>query len=74
MLTLGIYTACIQIGLGYPFDVIKTNIQIYPTQRYHQIIKTIYSKNGIKGFYRGWYFPFMFSIGSNSLFFGGYHY
>jgi hypothetical protein len=72
MLLIGIYTGIVQTIIGYPFDTIKTNIQIKQNKKCHKIIKYIYLKNGVKGFYKGWQYPFFTSVFCNSIFFGGY--
>ena len=57
------YTACIasviQIGIGYPLELIKTQRQLYSQQSYPHIISKVYHGYGIRGFYHGAWTPFL---------------
>ena len=44
-------SACFAEILSIPIDVLKTNKQVYPYSSY-EIIKHIYKKSGIRGFYK----------------------
>lgn len=57
--------------LGYPLDSIKTNMQT-SQQPFAQVIRSIYSKEGVVGFYRGIGSPLVSLIFLNTLNFSSY--
>jgi len=73
-LVIGVSTGLVQLCIGHPFDTIKTNVQIEQNKSSIFIIKKIFNQRGVRGFYKGWQYPFYSSIFLNSIFFGGYDY
>lgn len=71
-LVIGLSTGLVQLCIGHPFDTIKTNVQIEQNKSYLLIINKIFKQQGIRGFYKGWQYPFYTSIFLNSIFFNGY--
>ena len=53
----GILSGITSVSMNYPFETIKSNIQINPSYNFRETIKNIYKKNGINGFFRGYPLP-----------------
>jgi len=71
---IGIYCSCINIGVGYPFELLKTRSQIiHPYHLFHDI-SFIYKKYHIKGFYNGSKIPFLLNVLTNDFQFHSYFY
>lgn len=56
----GILSGITSVSINYPFETIKSNIQISPNYNFRETIYNIYKKNGISGFYRGYPLPLFF--------------
>lgn len=50
------------VMIGYPFDTVKTNLQNRNFYSMTNTFKSIYQTQGVKGFYRGAHYPFIFLI------------
>lgn len=74
---IGGMSGMIEISLVYPFDFVKTYMQVdkkYCKMGFVELNKQIYKKNGFLGYYKGYNVLFLFSIPKNITRFSTYHF
>jgi hypothetical protein len=62
----------IQIGIGYPFELLKTRSQMNPNYQIKKDLHLLYKTGGIYNFYKGCLIPFYTSIFINQIQFQSY--
>jgi hypothetical protein len=69
---VGILCGIIQIGIGYPFELLKTRSQMHHQYNIFTDMHILYKKKGIRSFYKGCGIPFVISVIINEIQFESY--
>lgn len=68
----GFYVGCAGLLVGHPFDTLKVRQQSFQNATLSQVTKQCLKNEGLRGLFKGMYYPMLSAGALNSLFFGVY--